>query len=74
MSMNLQDRISNIEVLSRADSLAVSSLVFVAQLRLVGHFVQMPGGRLPKDISNRQLSTGTRKVQRYLSSKITVEK
>jgi len=55
-----QDRITNIDVLSRAGMPSMYTILTQRRLRWLGHVCRMEDGRIPKDILYGELTTGTR--------------
>jgi len=66
MRISWEDRVSNTEVLQRAEMTGIQALIMKAQLRWAGHVVRMDDNRLPKMVFFSELSTGTRTVGRPL--------
>ena len=61
LQISWESRVSNVEVLRRANSVSVEAMIASNQLRWAGHVVRMPNQRLPKTIFYGELSEGTRK-------------
>lgn len=55
-----QDRVPDVEVLSRAKSTSVEALIASAQLRWAGHVHRMADSRLPKTLLYSELKQGSR--------------
>ena len=66
MGISWEDRISNTEVLRRAELPGIEALVMKSQLRWVGHVVRMDDTRLPKVVFFSELASGTRNIGRPL--------
>ena len=60
MGIRWQDRITNIEVLQRANSISIHTMIQKNQLRWAGHLVRMDDTRLPKRLFYCQLANGKR--------------
>ena len=60
MNISWQDRITNTEVLRRADLYGIEAYVKKNQLRWAGHIVRMADSRLPKQIFFSELCQGER--------------
>ena len=56
-----QDRVPDVEVLRRAETLSVQALITASQLRWAGHVRRMLDSRLPKAVLYGELSEGKRK-------------
>jgi len=61
MGISWQDRISNGEVLQKANMQSVEAILTKTQLRWAGHVVRMEEDRLPKAVLYGELTTGKRK-------------
>ena len=55
-----QDKITNLEVLQRADLSSIEAMVLKSQLRWTGHVIRMNEERLPKQLLYGELTTGKR--------------
>ena len=66
MGIRWQDRISNEEVLQRADVISLESVVLRSQLRWTGHVIRMQEDRLPRQTFYGELLTGKRSIGRPL--------
>lgn len=66
MGISWEDRVSNTEVLRRANIPGIEALIIKAQLRWVGHVVRMDDTRLPKMVFFSELVCGARNVGRPL--------
>ena len=64
MNIRWQDRVTNQEVLDRADSTSIESLLLKAQMRWTGHVVRMDGSRIPRQVMYGELKEGSRKQGR----------
>ena len=62
LGIRWQDKVTNIEVLNRANSSSLEALLIKAQLRWSGHVVRMDDTRLPKIALYGELSSGVRSV------------
>ena len=60
LGISWQDRLSNAEVLSRANLPSIFTLLRQRRLRWLGHAYRMEDGRTPKDILYGELATGRR--------------
>ena len=64
LGIKWQDRITHQEILMKAKTQSMHSLLSQRRLRWVGHICRMDDGRLPKDVLYGELSEGKRKVGR----------
>ena len=64
LGIKWQDRITHQEILERAKTQSMHSLLSQRCLRWVGHICRMDDGRLPKDVLYGELSKGKRKMGR----------
>ena len=55
-----QDKVPNTDVLQRADSMSIRSMLMESQLRWSGHVARMPDYRLPKRVFFGELDSGKR--------------
>ena len=62
MSIRWQDKIPDTEVLKRADSPHITTIMRKAQLRWAGHVTRMPDSRIPKQLFYGELHQGKRTV------------
>ena len=60
LGISWQDRVSNTEVLSRANLPSMFTLLRQRRLRWLGHVNRMEDGRIPKDILYGELASGRR--------------
>ena len=60
LGIHWQDRVTNLEVLDRADSTSIEAMIIKAQLRWTGHVIRMQDTRMPKQLLYGELSTGER--------------
>jgi hypothetical protein len=60
MRIRWQDRITNLEVLDRADSTSIEAKILKAQLRWCGHVIRMKESRIPRQILYGVLASGSR--------------
>lgn len=60
LNIKWQDKISNVEVLQRAQSVGIESILMKMKLRWAGHLVRMDDSRLPKQVFYSQLKAGKR--------------
>ncbi len=60
MGVSYKDRITNQEILQRADMISVEAMLLRAQFRWVGHVMRMDDERLPKQLICGQLAKGKR--------------
>ena len=64
LDISWQDKITNTEVLERASSFSMYTLLSQRRLRWLGHVHRMANGRISKDMLYGELVTGTRTVGR----------
>jgi hypothetical protein len=64
MRITWQDKITNREVLERANLPSMEDLLIKKNLRWTGHIIRMPSERLPKQVLFSQLPAGERKLGR----------
>ena len=75
LDISWQDKITNTEVLQRASSFSMYTLLSQRRLRRLGHVHRMANGRIPKDMLYGELVTGTRTVGRpYLRYRDTCKR
>ena len=55
LNIKWQDRIPDVEVLRRANTVSVEALITVSQLRWAGHVRRMANSRLPKAVFYSEL-------------------
>ena len=60
LDMRWQDRITNVEVLDRAQCTSIEALLIKAQLRWVGQIVRMDDPRMPRQLLYGELVRVTR--------------
>ena len=60
MRIRWQDRLSNQEVLERASTTSIETMVLKAQLRWTGHIIRMDESRIPRQLFYGELSQGRR--------------
>ena len=60
LGITWQDRVTNADVLRRANVLSMYSLLKQRRLRWLGHVVRMEDGKIPKDLLYGELVEGTR--------------
>ncbi|PIK58516.1 hypothetical protein BSL78_04540 [Apostichopus japonicus] len=60
MNIKWQDRVANVQVLQRAGTPSIESMVTASKLRWAGHVRRMPEHRLPKMVFYGELSEGKR--------------
>ena len=60
LGINWQDRITNLEVLDRANPTSIESMLIKAQLRWVGHVIRMEEFRMPRRLMYGELQLGKR--------------
>ncbi|XP_038077400.1 uncharacterized protein LOC119745248 [Patiria miniata] len=60
LGIRWQDRITNLEVLDRAETTSIKVMILKAQLRWTGHVIQMDDSRIPKQILYGELCLGKR--------------
>uniref|UniRef100_A0A0L8I351 Uncharacterized protein n=1 Tax=Octopus bimaculoides TaxID=37653 RepID=A0A0L8I351_OCTBM len=60
MGISWEDRVSDTEVLRRAEMPGIEALIMKAQIQWVGHVVRMDDARLPKMIFFSELASGAR--------------
>ena len=61
LNINWEDRVTNQEVLRRAQLPGIEAMIIQAQLRWTGHVMRQDDSRLPKQIFCSELSHGTRR-------------
>ena len=61
MDIRWQDKVTNLQVLDRADAVSIEALLFKAQLRWTGHVIRMDASRMPRQILYGELVRGSRK-------------
>ena len=61
MGIRWQDKVTNLEVLQKANASSIEALVVKSQLRWTGHVIRMSENRLPKKLLYGELSSGLRK-------------
>ena len=61
MNIRWQDKVTNQEVLDRADSSSMESLLLRAQLRWTGHISRMDDSRIPRQLLYGVLKEGSRR-------------
>ena len=64
MGIRWQDRVTNQEVLDRAGSSSIESMLLKAQLRRTGHVIRMSDSCIPKQLLYGELMCGSRKQGR----------
>ena len=64
LDIHWQDRVTNTEVLEKADSLSMDVILCKRRLRWLGHVHRMEDGRIPKDVLYVELAMGTRPTER----------
>ena len=64
LGITWQDRVTNIDVLSRANLPSMFAILTQRRLRWLGHVTRMDDGRIPKDLLYGELATGTRPTGR----------
>ena len=75
LDISWQDKITNTEVLERASSFSIYTLLSQRRLRWLGHVHRMANGRIPKDMLHGELVTGSRRVGRpYLRYRDTCKR
>ena len=62
--MRWQDRITNLEVLDRAQCISIQTLLIKAQLRWVGQIIRMDDPRMPRQLLYGELARVTRTLWR----------
>ena len=60
LAIRWQDRVTNLEVLDRANSTSIESTIIKAQLRWVGHTIRMEEDRMPRRLLYSELTFGRR--------------
>ncbi|KAL6487614.1 hypothetical protein MHYP_G00042400 [Metynnis hypsauchen] len=58
LGIRWQDRVTNLEVLNRAESTSIEVMILKAQLRWTGHIIRMEPYRIPRQLLYGELSTG----------------
>ena len=75
LDISWQDNVTNSEVLERASSFNIYTLLSQRRLRWLGHVHRMPNARIPKYMLYGELVTGTRTVGRsYLRYRDTCKR
>ena len=75
LDISWQDKITNTEVLERASSFSMYTLLSQRRSRWLGHVHRMANGRIPKDMLYGELVTATRTVGRpYLRYRDTCKR
>ena len=70
-----QEKVTNTEVLERAPSFSIYTLLSQRRLRWFGHDHRMPNGRIPKSMLYGELATGTHTAGRpYLRYRDTCKR
>ena len=64
MGIRWQDRVTNQEVLDRAGSTSIESMLLKAQLHWTGHVIRMTDGRIPRQLLYGELMQSSRKQGR----------
>ena len=64
MNIRWQDRVTNQEVLDRANSTSIESLLLKAQMRWTGHVIRMEDSRIPRQVLYGELREGSRRQGR----------
>ena len=64
MDIRWEDKVTNLQVLDRANAVSIEALLFKVQLRWTGHVIRMDASRLPQQILYGELARGTRKTGR----------
>ncbi|XP_076059470.1 uncharacterized protein LOC143036099 [Oratosquilla oratoria] len=64
LGISWQDRVSNKNVLTQAGMASMFALLSQRQLRWLGHVSRMDDGRIPKNVLNGELATGSRPAGR----------
>ena len=64
MDIRWQDKVTNLQVLDRANAVSIEALLLKAQLRWTGHVIRMNASRMPRQILYGELVRGTRKKGR----------
>lgn len=64
MNIRWQDRITNQDVLDRAGSTSIESMLLKAQMRWTGHVIRMEENRIPRQVMYGELREGSRKQGR----------
>ena len=62
MRIKWSDRISNVDVLQRANMISIEALLATTQLRWTGHVLRMKEDRIPKQLLYGELERGKRRV------------
>ena len=61
LGIKWQDRVPDVEVLKRANTVSAEAVITASQLRWAGHVTRMPDSRLPKAVFYGELREGNRK-------------
>ena len=58
LGVKWEDRVPDVEILERANTISIEALITASQLRWAGHLRRMPETRLPKTIVYGELANG----------------
>ena len=64
MDIRWQDKVTNLQMLDRANAASIEALLLKAQLRWTGHVIRMDASRMPRQILYGELVRGSRKQGR----------
>ena len=64
LGVRWQDKVTNVEVLERANSVSIEVMLLKAQLRWSGHVIRMEDHRIPRQLLFGELAQGQRKQGR----------
>ena len=64
MDIRWLDKVTNLQVLDRANAVSIEALLSKAQLRWTGHVIRMDASRMPRQILYGELMRGSRKKGR----------
>ena len=64
MDIRWQDKVTNLQVLDRANAVSIEVLLLKAQLRWTGHVIRMDASRMPRQILYGELVRGSTKKSR----------
>ena len=64
MDIRWKDKVTNLQVLDRANAVSIEALLLKAQLRWTGHVIRMDASRMPRQIIYGELVRGSRKKGR----------
>ena len=60
MDIRWQDKVTNLQLLDKANAVSIEALLIKAQLRWTGHVIRMDASRMPRQILYGELMRGTK--------------